>query len=659
MWLAETAVDLESLDLLAEAGIRFTLLAPRQAAAVRRIGKGRWRQVSGGRIDPRHPYLCRLPSGRAIHLFFYDGPISQQLAFEGLLDSGEAFAGRLMGAFTEDPVPQLVHVATDGETYGHHHRHGEMALSYCLHRIEADAQAKVTVYGEFLDLFPPENEVRIHEDSSWSCVHGVERWRDDCGCHSGMHGQWHQAWRRPLREALDALRDELLPLCEARGRHLLPDLWKARDAYIDVVLDRSPGNVEAFLQTHAGRTLAEEETSRALCLLETLRHALLMYTSCGWFFDEISGIETTQVLQYASRAIQLGAAATGEDLEEAFLRRLRDAPSNLPEHGNGEAVYRKFVQPARIDLMRVGAHHAIASLFEEDSSRDRIFCYRLAPGAQERLDAGPHRLVVGHMQIRSDLTWERKSVVYAALHLGGMNVSAGVGAYANESAFVETRNALTEVFRQGDLPETIRRLDSHFEDRNYTLWHLFRDEQRAVTRYVFEGTETGIEGIYREICRSNYSLMQSMAALGLPLPSILHATARFVLNLDLRECLAEEPLDASRFERLEEDIRRWWVSLDRESLGLQGSQQIEELVRRLEAQPLEEQTLERIEDLLKRYLLLDVPLNLWHAQNTVHEIGLQQFFLRNRLVERGDDSSAEWVRRFREVSDLLGVRFEE
>ena len=273
MWLPETAVDTDSLEALAAHGIKFTVLAPHQASRVRAMaGKDAtqaWRDVRGGRIDPTMPYLCRLPSGRSIVLFFYDGPVSRAVAFEGLLSNGIGFAERLAGLFFDGRKrAQLVHIATDGESYGHHHRFGEMALSYALHHIEAKGLARLTNYGFYLEQHPPTHEVEILENTSWSCAHGVERWQSDCGCHSGRGGGWNQQWRRPLRVALDWLRDTVAPLFEYRGREILRDPWAARDAYIGVVLDRSPESVERFLAAHAARPLTEADKVTALRLLE-------------------------------------------------------------------------------------------------------------------------------------------------------------------------------------------------------------------------------------------------------------------------------------------------------------------------------------------------------------------------------------------------------
>ena len=267
MWLPETAVDLETLELLSSVGLKFTILAPHQARRTRQQPWEEWLNLAGAGIDPTRPYTCHLPSGRTISLFFYDGPISHAIAFEKLLGNGQNFANRLLSGFnTARPWEQLLHIATDGETYGHHHAHGDMALAYALDYIERNQLATITNYGEYLAKHPPSHEVEIIEKTSWSCVHGVKRWQNDCGCNSGGCGSWRQHWRQPLREAMDWLRDDLALNYELSAQGLLRDAWAARDDYISVVLDRSPGTVEAFFARHATRDLSLEDQVRLLRL---------------------------------------------------------------------------------------------------------------------------------------------------------------------------------------------------------------------------------------------------------------------------------------------------------------------------------------------------------------------------------------------------------
>ncbi|MGN6385357.1 MAG: DUF3536 domain-containing protein, partial [Verrucomicrobiota bacterium] len=409
MWLAETAADSPTLEVLAKHGIKFTVLSPFQARAMRKVGETDWQDVNGGRIDPSRPYLMKLPSGQSITVFFYDAPVSQAVAFEKLLDSGEKFADRLLSAFSDQrDTDQLVNIGTDGESYGHHHRWGEMALAYALQYIESNHLARLTNYGEFLEKHPPEYEAQIHEGSAWSCSHGVGRWKENCGCNSGGHGDWNQNWRAPLRQALDRLRDELLPVYEEEGKKLLKDPWSARNDYISVILNREDANVDAFLQKHASHPLTDDEKVEVLKLMELQRHAMLMYTSCGWFFDELSGLETVQVIQYAARVIQLAEDLFNRNFEEGFLSILEHAKSNIKENGNGRDIYNKFVKPAMITWDNVVAHYAISSVFSAYEERTQVFLYSFEQQRRELAVEGKARLAVGTVDVRFDITRETK-----------------------------------------------------------------------------------------------------------------------------------------------------------------------------------------------------------------------------------------------------------
>ncbi|MFW6195036.1 MAG: DUF3536 domain-containing protein, partial [Chloroflexota bacterium] len=428
MWLPETAVDLETLEILVQQGIKFTVLAPRQAHRFRKIGNQQWTDVSDGGIDPKRPYIQNLPSGKSIAIFFYDGIISQAVAFEGLLNSGETFADRLLTGFGEDSgdEDELVNIATDGESYGHHHRKGDMALAYAMNHLESKGLASITVYGEYLENHPPQFEVDIYENSSWSCVHGVERWRSDCGCNSGGNPRWSQQWRGPLREALDWLRDETAKRFNEEAAKSLRDPAGAVDNYIEVVLDRSPEQLKHFLTDHASGALDEGDKIRLLKLLETQRNSMLMHTSCGWFFDELSGIETVQVIQYAGRVVQLSNELFTDGIEEQFLTRLEKAKSNVPEHRDGRNIYEKWVRPAAVGLFDVGAHFAISSLFEESGARPSRMAYDVSLERYSTEEVGRTKLSVGRAKVASRVTREVMDLTFGALHMGDQNIAAGV-----------------------------------------------------------------------------------------------------------------------------------------------------------------------------------------------------------------------------------------
>jgi alpha-amylase/alpha-mannosidase (GH57 family) len=511
MWLPETAVDTASLEALAAQGIRFTILAPKQARRVRAFDSRSWKDVSDARIDPSRAYRLRLPSRKTICVFFYDGPISHSVAFEGLLDDGKRFADRLLSGFSDDRTwPQLSHIATDGESYGHHHRHGEMALSYALHSIETGQQAQLTNYGQFLEMFPPNHWVELVENSSWSCAHGVERWRSNCGCNSGGHGDWNQQWRAPLRESLDWLRDSLAHTFEEQGSRLLKDVWKARNDYVQLVLNRSEENVNAFFQEHATHNLEHAELVRALKLLEMQRNAMLMYTSCGWFFDELSGLEAVQVLHYAGRAIQLAREVAGEPhIEPQFLERLRDAKSNLPEQGNGEEIYRKWVIPAVVTMEKVAGHYAVSSLFENYGDKTKIYCYSVERQEYRVETEGRVRLAVGRAHVRSEVTTEDTTLSFAVLHLGDHNLTGGVRECHQEKAFQELRERLDVAFTQADTAEVIRILDEQFPASTFTLRSLFRDEQRRILDLILKDTLNSVSVSFGNVYENQAALIRS------------------------------------------------------------------------------------------------------------------------------------------------------
>jgi alpha-amylase/alpha-mannosidase (GH57 family) len=664
MWLPETAVDSEILELLAEQSILFTVLAPSQAARVRPLqggdrGGGRWQDVSGARIDPRMPYLCRLHSGGSITLFFYDGPISQEIGFGALLDSGEAFAGRLASAFEQREESQLVHVATDGETYGHHRPFGDMALAYCLYHLESAGLARITVYGEYLERHPPTREVQIFDNSSWSCVHGVERWRAACGCSSGMNPGWQQQWRAPLRAALDRLRDSCVPLYESQASALFRDPWEARDHYIEVLLDRSPERVEAFLKDQAAEApggMTEEQKVRALSLLEQQRSAMLMYTSCGWFFDEISGIETVQVMQYAERALQLAEDLFGVQLESAFKETLAQAPSNLPRFGSGAGVYETLVRPARVDLLRVGAHYAVSSLLEEYPETADLFCYRAKSIERQSMEMGKLKMVAGRVELSSQVTLERQQISFAVLHLGGHLINGGVREFGGQAEYGQMLAQIKEAFQNTDIAEIVRLMDDHFGTHNYSIRHLFRDEQRKFFRTILEPALQDIRLYYRRIYEENGTVLLGMNEMGIPIPEALTTPLEFILNRELREHLEADPPDIEALSRSCQEFSRWPARIDQASLALVASRRAGMLLEALSDRPEQLELLSLICEMLELLRPITLPLNLWQAQNSYFRIGSALFSSMQRRAEAGDSAAGQWLQLFDRLGRLLTVK---
>ncbi len=657
MWLPETAVDLETLDILAWAGIKFTILAPHQGKRIRRIGRDEWEDVGGGRIDPKIPYLCKLPSGRAISLFFYDGPPSQEVAFAGLLNNGEVFAQRLLGLFDENGRHnQLAHIATDGETYGHHHRYGDMSLAFACHHIESNGLAKMAVYGEYLEMFPPEFEVEVIENTSWSCAHGVERWRSDCGCNSGMSQGWNQKWRRPLREAMDRLRDGMATLYEREASTYLNDPWETRDEYIDVILDRSVENIKQFLSRHASRDLSEREEIKILKLLEMQRNAMLMYTSCGWFFDDISGIETVQIMQYAGRAIQLAGEVGDTDLEPTFIKIIETAPSNVQEYENGKNVYDIFVKPSIVDLPRVAAHYALSSLFDGYPESADIYCYTATSEIYDRLEAGKLKLAIGKVHLRSKVTWEEGTMSFAALHLGDHNLSGCVRKVKGDGAFQSMHDELEDAFMKSEMLEVVRLMDKHFHHHNYSLWHLFRDEQRKIMEQLLETTMQEIDTSFRQIYEHHYPIIYAMNKMRIPLPKALASTVEFTLNTELRKLLEEGELNQTRLHRLISDISRWSFELDKVTLSFVANRRINKLIDSFSNEPDDLTLLKDLETLLRMLDPLPLGLNLWNAQNIYFSIGKALCRVKGEKADEGDEDAKEWLRLFDSLGRHMQVR---
>lgn len=656
MWLAETAVDTESLETLAENGIKFTILAPRQASRIRAVDEEEWTDVSDASVDPKRAYLCNLPSGKSIVLFFYDGPISQELAFGDLLRNGENLANRMVSTFSDDEEPQLVHIATDGETYGHHSRHGDMALAYCLNYVEANQQAQITVYGEFLGKNPPLYEVEIVENTSWSCLHGVERWRSNCGCNTGREG-WTQEWRGPLREALDWLRDNLTEFYEKELSDYKGDPWKLRDQYIRIILDRSEENREWFFSKVSKNKLSEEEKIRLLKLFEMQRHAMLMYTSCGWFFDEISGIETVQVIMYAGRAIQLARELGAGDFEPEFVERLKATRSNIPEVGSGAYAYEHFVKAAMVDLFRVAAHYAITSIFEEEQA-GRIFSYSIEPEVYEKLDAGKMKMAIGRAEFKSEVTQEHQAVSFAVLHLGDHNLNGGVRHSVSFEAFEQMQSEVKEAFSRLAIADIILLLDKHFGTHNYSLWHLFKDERRKVFEKIMESTLSEIEVYFRQIYEHHYPIMNAMKSALLPLPHAISTAVEYVLNTDLRQLLmSSERIDIEKISKITDAIRKWEVSIDRSSLGYQATGRLNRIMQQLREDPENPQLMEEITAKVGAFYRLGLELDLWKAQNLLFEIKRNVFDEHQKKAKRGTKLAQKWMEAFHQLENALQVKF--
>ena len=684
MWLPETAVDIESLEILAEQGIKFTILSPKQARRVKPVNGAQWTDVSRVGIDSSLPYICRLPSGNSVVIFFYDEDISQEIAFSNLLENGEVFANRMIRYFSQNQkLSGLLNIASDGETYGHHHRFGDMALAYALYLIESKNLAQITNYGEFLSKNPPAYQVEITENTSWSCPHGIERWRNDCGCctpgsivqmdlsnpfaHPGQKNELipvkscplisRQKWRSPLREAMDWLRRTLVTLFDERMSVFVTDPWQARDDYIDIILDRSSHNIDLFFSKHTTRALSDNEKVEALKLLEIQRNGMLMYTSCGWFYDDISGIESVQVLRYACRAMQLVREVAGIDPEPDFIFMLKNAPSNVPEYKDGAQVYRNFVQTSLIDLSRVGFHFALTSLIVDSPEKIRIKNYTLKIVDYKKTDTGELKLAIGKLFLYSDITWEENTLMFAVLHLGNYNFMGGATEFSDDKTFLGMRDELMDGFSKSDIPRMILCLEDHFGNRFYTLWDLFRDGQRKVLYSILDTTLADMESAFRHIYNQFFPLLYAMKKMQIPAPKVLEDPVWYIINLDLKKVLSDPDIETQRIEVLVDEMTKGKFLPDSATLNFTASNAIIQLIQRLFENPDDFILMEKIVTVFNLLSPLSLKYNLWECQNIYFHIGRKKGTDMKSLSVSGDIHAKQWIKKFEELGGFLGVKF--
>jgi alpha-amylase/alpha-mannosidase (GH57 family) len=576
MWLAETAVDYETLEALVMEGIKFIVLAPSQAQRCRSMidpqNEGRdlhWLEVGGSQIDPTQPYRCYLRGMRHldessshsiletpyIDIFFYDGPISRDMGFGDLLSNSYNFASRLNQAVRGDRrSAQLISVATDGETFGHHKHFTEKALAYAFTEEFPRRDWTVTNYAHYLSLNPPTWEVELKPVTAWSCAHGVGRWEDNCGC-AGEGGVWHQNWRRPLRDTLNWLRDRLIDIYAEKAPSYFNDPWAARDAYIQVLRDSlrhskidsaidSQSSLDEFFLRY-GRNDASQFADRsseqssspslqcrvdALRLLEMQRHSLLMFTSCGWFFEEISRPEGVQILRYAARAIELAADISGVLLESEFINRLADCPSNVEQFGNGAEVYRQLVISSRISLEQVAAHYAIGSLFNSYLRSQQLYCYTIEQHDYQLQRMGAMTVAVGQIQLTSGITQESRAYTFAVLHLGGYDFHCCIKNSVDIEVYEEIKTRVFAALQSTSAAKVVLCMSEIFGETYYSLQHLFAEDRHRLLHLLSRETLTRLDQLYAQVYRDNYGILAAFRRDSLEVPPELQVAAEITLN---------------------------------------------------------------------------------------------------------------------------------
>jgi alpha-amylase/alpha-mannosidase (GH57 family) len=595
LWLPETACDDATLEALIEGGLRYVILSPFQAGSVRAAGSDEWLTVADGEVDTSVPYKFahRDGSGRFIAVFFYDGRVARGIAFEGLLASSQGLVAACARAARGGAA--IVNVATDGESYGHHFRWGDRCIAYAL-EVEAERQGlRVTNYGEFLDTYEPEHEVRLKsgpdgEGTAWSCSHGLGRWTRDCGCNANAPEGWNQRWRTPLRAAFDLLRDDLAPKFEEAAGAFLGDPWLARDEYVELL---GPGRAvrrEEFFHRHAARPLSDDERVRALTLLEAQRAAMTMYTSCGWFFNDISGLETVQTLRYAGRVVETMEALGLAPPLDAFLETLSDAESNLRDAQTGADIYLRAVERSRVTPQRVAAHVAICNLIEHEGQVPECgsagYNYRKLDFRKQR--HGRVTLETVRLALEEEATGRRHEFALAAMHFGEVDYYCALRPFEGEREFGEAAERLWSNLRAASLPVLLRVAQTEFGPEEFGLEALLPQGQGHLSRSVFGRLVTRFMEQYEQLYEENRRVIERLQEIGFHPPRELRLAAELTVGLRLERELRGQRAgegDFSAAARIARDAARFGYRIDRTSVTRVFEETVTEAARLVVARP--------------------------------------------------------------------------
>ena len=624
MWLAETACDDETLEVLADCGIKFTILSPHQAKAVRKLNTEKWNDVSWGSIDPARAYRYYIKTSKDkskyIDLFFYDGSISKSVAFDELLTDGNKFISRLKdGVSAQRDYNQLVNIATDGESYGHHTKFGDMALSYILKVRAKDEGFEIINYANYLEKEGVQYEVDIKDVSSWSCAHGVGRWMDDCGCSTGGGPGWNQKWRKPLREALDYLRDQLIVIYEENAQKYFHDIWKARNEYIDVVLDRCKTTIYKFVKENQKFDMEKSDLVNALKLLEIQRHAMLMYTSCGWFFSEISGIETTQIMKYAARAIQLAKSFSSKDLESDFLKILSRAQSNIHGYGTGKDVYEKFVKPSVVSIKQIASLWASSSMHDSFDENSTLYCYNIKKRYYKYVSKGATAFSAGRIEVESKITLEKYDFFFSVLQFPEGDFHCAIKSYDDADNIQDLIGNLIKIYTKGPTTEVIRALDNIFGNEYYTLKDIMVEDRSKILLSVLKDKLGKFSNNYRDVYNEGKSFVSQLIELGISVPVEYKLAAQYTLSSDFNDLfkdavnIIDDDLVIKAAE-INEEAKNFRIEIDKTPTGNIFSKQIQTSVYNF-VKNFEPHRLDKILKLFECINKLGLKVDIAEAQN--------------------------------------------
>ena len=626
IWLAETAVDAQTLEVLIECGIKYTILSPHQAKCVKNFNENNWHDVSWGTIDPSQPYRYYVESSnkeKYIDLFFYDGSISKSVAFDNLLCDGKKFTYRLNDGYNENRNrPQIVNIATDGESYGHHTKFGDMALAYVLKVGAEELGFKITNYGEFLELYPPVMEADIKPVSSWSCFHGVGRWFENCGCSTGAQPHWNQNWRKPLRQSMDYLRDELITLCSTYGTKYFKDFWQARNNYIDVIIERNEENIEKFFKENAKKQLTQNAKVNALKLMEIQRFTQLMYTSCGWFFADISGLETVQILKYAARAMELAKDFSKTNYEKVFLSILQKAKSNIIEYGNGKDIYNNFVKTSIVDFDKIVAQYALESSFKNNEKSKKevdLYCYKIKRLNYKKYENHSGILTIARVEVKSKITLEKKEISFILLQTQGYNSYCATKDFKHIEDFDIEKQEILSAFNTSSPVKTLQAIELYYGSKFYTLKDIPIDRRKNILKNLVIQKLKNAARTYSEMYESLLGPISYLNDLGMDIPESFRVCAKYTLLSNLEEELGnlsniDNKEKIKKLTEIKSLADKFHINLSQEKITKIASGKLNELLNKLKS----ETTIKNSKELLDFFELigkLQIETNIVLAQN--------------------------------------------
>lgn len=644
-WLPEAAVDYETLEILVDNGIKFVILAPHQISTVK-VG-GRWLEY--GRADPRVAYRILLPSGRSIAAIVYDGEISREVSFGDLLEDGGRLASRILGSFNDLlQEPQIITVASDGEAFGHHKKGGAIELAKALDIIEGSGEARLTSIARFLEVNPPRVKAKIAVNTSWSCPHGVERWRSECGCASEIRPGWRQTWRTPLRKAIDMLSAETLKAYEELGPALFKDHYEALRNYYMVLSLRSPGVLAGFLEFHL-KDKSLEPSIKALKILEAVRHSLLSQSSDAWFFEDLGRPEPFQVLRHAARTIELLEELDYANVEEAFKSLIGEASSNTGEQG--ATLYRK-AKDHRVDLLKAAAIYAVRRSVGLAGREMMLYSFSFSETRRDSFND----LHLGIINVLSLTTMDQATIHYALVKLGPTDIYVGTGFLDKPEVYMNLLRKTVGALEEGSQAKLINTLEEAFKPNVYTLQELPADEQALVAGIA-------ASEVLRSIAPPVDSWLQSLTSIAkfyrlrrLPEPGELKATLSYALNTRLLEELSRPSPDWARVRgglKLGEDLGLTLYPDVKTTLAAKVANALNNLYR----DPQDIHTLITLHETVKASLSAGLSLEDFSNARVWIAVLKRRYYLDfKRAAEAGDEAMWRWVKAFAKLSEILKVR---